>query len=198
MRGAAYLWAAMFRGSSANASPPTNRESSEAQDVSHPEAIVDDSRPVCRWSGVRRPVIVTDGTLGLRAVVGVLPAQRRSRSHEGLHRHLGRAGDGFCTITESSIEQIEVGSTVVYQQAAGATSLDSDVIIHAPLSGNRVGVHGKRVASGHCELAFETFLGHCELSGEKGQLKGLQASVDVTCVGSVCGLEGTYSFSRRD
>ncbi len=34
--------------------------------------------------------------------------------------------------------------------------------------------------------------------GEKGQLKEFQASVDVTCVGSVCGLEGTYSFNRRD
>jgi hypothetical protein len=109
----------------------------------------------------------------------------------------GQAG-GFCTITGSNLELIEVGSTVVYHQAAGPTSLDSDVTIHAPLSGNKVGEHGKRVASGHCVLAFETFLGHCELSGEKGQLKGFQASVDVTCVGSVCGLEGTYSFSRRD
>ncbi len=109
----------------------------------------------------------------------------------------GQAG-GFCTITESSLEQLEVGSTVVYQQAAGPTSLDSDVIIHAPLSGNRVGEHGKRVASGHCQLAFETFLGHCELSGEKGRLKGFQASVDVACAGLVCTLEGTYTFSRRD
>ncbi len=109
----------------------------------------------------------------------------------------GQAG-GFCTITVSNSDLIEVGSTVVYQQPAGATSLDSDVIIYAPLSGNKVGPHGKRVASGHCELAFETFLGHCELSGEKGQLKGFQASVDVSCLGSVCGLEGTYSFSRRD
>jgi hypothetical protein len=109
----------------------------------------------------------------------------------------GQAG-GYCTITESNVEQIKVGSTVVYQQAAGLTSLDSDVIIHAPLSGKKVAAHGKRVASGHCELAFDTFLGHCEFSGEQGQLKGFQASVDVTCVGAVCGLEGTYAFSRRD
>jgi hypothetical protein len=57
---------------------------------------------------------------------------------------------GFCTITESNLEQIKVGSTVVYQQAAGLTSLDSDVIIHAPLSGKKVaaqaaqGVPGER------------------------------------------------------
>ena len=70
---------------------------------------------------------------------------------------------GFCTITESNLDQIQVGSTVVYQQAAGLTSLNSDVIVHAPLSSEKVAVHGKKVAFGDCELAFETGLGHCEL-----------------------------------
>ena len=42
----------------------------------------------------------------------------------------GLAGD-FCTITSSNLEEIEVGSKVVYAQAAGAGSLDTDVVLDA-------------------------------------------------------------------
>src|SRR5688500_15097427 len=45
--------------------------------------------------------------------------------------YFGRAGE-FCTITSSSLKQIPVGSRVVYASPAGATSLDSDVILDPP------------------------------------------------------------------
>jgi hypothetical protein len=36
----------------------------------------------------------------------------------------------FCTITGSNIDAIKSGSTVVYASAAGATSLDGDVVVY--------------------------------------------------------------------
>lgn len=102
----------------------------------------------------------------------------------------GQAGD-FCTITESTLSELQLGSRVVYQQAADFPSLSSDVILYPPRSGNSI-------AFGHCELAFETGLGRCNFSGGTGKFKGFQASVDVTCVGLICTLDGDYSFSRRD
>jgi hypothetical protein len=103
--------------------------------------------------------------------------------------YLGRAGD-FCTITKSNLEQIKLGSRVVYQTAAGATSLNSDVILYPPRS-------GKSIAFGHCALNFVTGLGHCDFWGEKGALKGFHASVTVSCAGNICALDGTYSFSKN-
>ena|SRR5688500_19472108 len=38
----------------------------------------------------------------------------------------------FCTITSSNVEAIEVGSRVVYAQAAGPASLDSDIVLDLP------------------------------------------------------------------
>ena len=37
--------------------------------------------------------------------------------------------DTFCTITASNLKLIKVGSRVVYLQAAGTTSLDSDIVL---------------------------------------------------------------------
>src|SRR2546422_926439 len=60
-----------------------------------------------------------------------------SRSGGALHltkecsTYLGRAGD-FCTIASSNLRAIKVGSRVVYQQAAGPPSLNSDVILYPP------------------------------------------------------------------
>ena len=54
----------------------------------------------------------------------------------------GLAGD-FCTITSSSLEEIEVGSKVVYAEAAEGGSLDTDVVLDAG-SGNTAAGHVKR------------------------------------------------------
>jgi hypothetical protein len=104
--------------------------------------------------------------------------------------YLGRAGD-FCTITRSNVERIELGSRVVYQTAAGATSLNSDVILYPPGS-------GKGIAFGHCALDFASGLGHCTFSGGTGEFEEFHASVTVTCAQGICALDGTYTFSNED
>ena len=67
--------------------------------------------------------------------------------------YTGAAGD-FCTITSSNVPEIEVGSRVVYAQAADFTtlSLDSDVLIDVPGPGNNA-------AFGHCQVNLATGIG---------------------------------------
>jgi len=75
----------------------------------------------------------------------------------------GQAGD-VCTITSSNLKEIEVGSRVVYAQAAnfGTFTLDSDVVLDPP-------GHGNNTASGHCHLNLVTGIGLCTFSGGTGQ-----------------------------
>jgi hypothetical protein len=101
----------------------------------------------------------------------------------------GLAGD-FCTITSSNLEEIEVGSRVVYAEAAGAGSLDTDVVLDAG-PGN--------TAAGHVVLDLGAGTGVVTLSGGTGKFTGLQARADVSA--DSAGLwhwEGTYSFSSSD
>jgi hypothetical protein len=99
----------------------------------------------------------------------------------------GLAGD-FCTITSSNLEEIEVGSKVVYAQAAGAGSVDSDLVLDAG-PGN--------TATGHVVLDLVAGTGVVTFSGGTGKFTGFNARVDVTA--DSAGLwhwEGTYSFSE--
>ncbi len=101
--------------------------------------------------------------------------------------YTGLAGS-FCTITSSSLRQIPVGSKVIYAEAASATSLDTDVILDPPGSGNSV-------AFGHCTLDFSTAEGVCTFSGGTGKFKHFQASVAVSYLsGPNWAWNGTYSF----
>ena len=98
----------------------------------------------------------------------------------------GLAGD-FCTITSSSLEEIEVGSRVVYAQAADAGSLDSDIVLDAGPG---------TTAAGHVKLDLAAASGVLTFSDGTGKLTGFQARVDVSADST--GLwhwEGTYSFS---
>ena len=105
--------------------------------------------------------------------------------------YTGLAGS-FCTITSSNVKAIEVGSRVVYAQAAGATSLDSDVILDTPEPGNNT-------ASGHCKLEFATGLGLCTFSGGTGKFTWFEASAHVSYLGGPnWAWDGTYSFDPRD
>jgi hypothetical protein len=105
--------------------------------------------------------------------------------------YAGRAGE-FCTITSSNLKQIEVGSRVVYAKAAGATSLDSDVVLDPPGPGNNI-------AFGHCALEFATGLGRCTFSGGTGKFTQFHASVVVSYLGGRnWAWDGTYSFRPRD
>ena len=89
-----------------------------------------------------------------------------------VQRHAG----SFCTITSSNLSRILVGSTIVYDQAAGipAGMLDSNVVLDAG-NGNR--------AVGRCTLDFSTGLGLCTFSDGTGRFAGFQARVEVSYLG---------------
>lgn len=98
----------------------------------------------------------------------------------------GLAGD-FCTITSSNVEQIEAGAKVIYAEAAGDGTLDTDVVLDAG-SGN--------TAQGHVVLDLAAKKGTVTFSEGTGNFVGFEAHADVTADSD--GLwhwEGTYSFS---
>jgi len=101
----------------------------------------------------------------------------------------------FCTITSSNVKAIEVGSRVVYASAAGATSLDSDVVLDTPGPGNNT-------AFGHCHLEFATGLGLCTFSGGTGKFTWFDATAHVSYLGKptvyTWAWDGTYSFNPHD
>lgn len=105
----------------------------------------------------------------------------------------GHAGD-VCTITSSNVEAIEVGSKVIYAQAADfiTLSLDSEVVLDLPGPGNNS-------ASGHCHLNLVTNIGVCTFSGGTGKFTHFQASANVSYLGGPnYAWDGTYSFDPRD
>lgn len=97
----------------------------------------------------------------------------------------GRAGD-FCTIVSSNLEDIVVGAKVIYAEAVGETSLDTDVVLDAG-SGN--------IASGHVVLDLASDSGVVTFSSGSGTFTGFQARADVTPdPESRSHWDGTYSF----
>ena len=101
--------------------------------------------------------------------------------------------DSFCTITSSSLPAIKAGSRVVYLQAPGQTSLDSDVVLV---------VGPGNYALGHVTLDLATGLGEVTLSGGAGQFASFQAKVRVTPPGGANGADwawdGKYRFGPHD
>ena len=107
--------------------------------------------------------------------------------------YTGHAGD-VCTITSSNVEAIEVGSKVIYAQAAdfSTLSLDSEAVLDLPGPGNNT-------ASGHCHLNLVTNTGVCTFSGGTGKFMHFQASANVSYLGGPnYAWNGTYSFDPRD
>jgi hypothetical protein len=103
----------------------------------------------------------------------------------------GAAGE-FCTVTLSSLEQVEFGSRIIYAQPAGAASLDSDVVLDTPGP-------GQNKAFGHCRLDFSTLTGRCTFSGGTGKFTSFRAGVDVSYVGgNDWAWRGSYSFNPND
>ena len=106
-----------------------------------------------------------------------------------------RLAGGFCTITSSNVDEIEVGSKVIYTVASGPTTLDSDVTLDLPGPGNNA-------AFGHVVLALAAGQGTVTFSGGTGKFTHLQANVVVTRIGAPAlktwSWDGTYSFSPRD
>ena len=98
----------------------------------------------------------------------------------------GEAGD-VCTITGSNLNAIDPGMKVIYTSAAGATGLNSDLVLDGP---------GNNDAYGHVTLSFVTFSGVVTFSGGTGRFTGFHASVAVTDGDkNPVHWDGTYSFT---
>jgi hypothetical protein len=98
----------------------------------------------------------------------------------------GLAGQ-HCTIKSSNLNTITVDMNVVYTSAAGATGLDSDLVLDGP---------GNNDANGHVVLDFATKTGVVTFSGGSGRFSGFHANVAVTYDASedLWHWDGTYSF----
>jgi hypothetical protein len=130
---------------------------------------------------------------GSVAVSGAASFPRRGDLHltKECQYYSGLAGS-FCTITASNLKEIEVGSKVIYASAAGATLVDSDVVIDPPGPGNNT-------VFGHVHLDRVTKTGVLTLSGGTGKFTLFQARLDISfVVRPVWHLDGTYSFDPRD
>jgi len=149
-----------------------------------------------------RVLVVATSLVVVAASVLAVTASAQSgarANHQGRPFHLtkecppsqyqGQIG-GYCTVTSSNLAPITVGSKIFYAQAAGPTSLDSDIIIYAGF-GN--------TATGHCALDFATGLGQCTISGGTGTLDGIRARADVSHLGGFdWAWDGTYRFHEDD
>ena len=106
-----------------------------------------------------------------------------------------RLAGSFCTITSSNLDEIEVGTKVIYAIASGPTVLDTDVILELPGPGNNA-------AFGHVVLALAAGQGTVTFSGGTGKFTHFHGSVVVTRIGAPAlrtwSWDGTYSFSPRD
>lgn len=112
---------------------------------------------------------------------GVLHVTKECPDYHGL------AGE-HCTILSSNLNSIRGGMNVVYISPAGATSLDSDLVLDGP---------GNNNALGHVTLDFATRSGIVTFSGGTGRFRGFHARVAVT-YSTDDGLwhwDGTYRFT---
>ena len=112
---------------------------------------------------------------------GVLHVTKECSDYHGL------AGE-HCTITSSNLNSIRAGMNVVYTSAAGATSLNSDLVLDGP---------GNNNAFGHVTLDRATRSGIVTFSGGTGRFRGFHARVAVT-YSTDDGLwhwDGTYRFT---
>ena len=102
----------------------------------------------------------------------------------------GQAGS-FCTIIGSNLRQIPPGSKVFYLEPAGATGLDSDLVLYAG-PGN--------VANGHVTLSFASLSGSVIFTGGTGQFRDFRARVLVTFdeKENLWHWDGKYRFDPHD
>jgi len=109
-------------------------------------------------------------------------------AHKNCDQYSGLAG-GFCTLTESTLKQIPVGTKVIYASAATATALISDVTLVPPGPGNNV-------VFGHVDLDRVTRTGNVSFWGGTGKFQHFTANAVITFLSPRnWSLDGTYSFS---
>ncbi len=147
-----------------------------------------------RFAGLIAVLVLATGITAASALAVASQAGKSPRSG-ALHitkecsQNNGQAGD-FCTITSSNVKAITVGSRIFYLQAAGSTSLDSDIVVVVG-TGN--------YALGHVTLDFATGTGEVRISGGKGQFTSFHAKAAVSALGGPnFAWDGKYRFGRDD
>ena len=104
------------------------------------------------------------------------------------------AGGDFCTVTSSNVDEIGVGSRVIYTQPLDFNTfvLDSDVVIDVPGPGNNA-------AFGHCLFSLATGIGQCTFSGGTGKFTHFHGTANGSAVGERdFAWDGAYSFDPRE
>ncbi len=139
--------------------------------------------------GLLMAIVVTGAATAASSAETGASVQRRGALHvtKECSEYTGLA-DSYCTITSSNIKAIKVGSRVVYLQAAGATSLDSDIVLVAG-PGN--------YALGHVTLDFVTGTGEVRIWGGRGHFTCFHARVAVSALGGPdWAWDGRYRFDH--
>jgi hypothetical protein len=117
------------------------------------------------------------------------PAGRALHLTKECSQYTGLA-DSFCTITSSDVAAITVGSRVVYLQAAGTASLDSDIVLVVG-QGN--------YALGHVTLDFATGTGQVTVRGGTRQFTSFHARAAVSALGGPnWAWDGTYRLGGHE
>jgi hypothetical protein len=138
--------------------------------------------------GLLLAIILTGAVAGASsAATESAPRSRALHLTKECSQYTGLA-DSFCTITSSNVGAITVGSRVVYFQAAGATSLDSDIVLL---------VGPGDYALGHVTLDFATGTGKVTIWGGTGRFASFHAKVAVSALGGPdWAWDGRYRFGR--
>jgi hypothetical protein len=126
------------------------------------------------------------------AAASALPASATAPRAGALHitkecsQYTGQPGS-FCTITSSNLESIPPGSKVVYTDAPGPTTLDTDIVLYT---------RGANSAFGHVVLDLATGTGTVTFSGGTGQFKKFEASAAVSYLGGPnYAWDGWYAYN---
>ena len=157
-------------------------ESSETSDRDRRKEHTDAQNPDTCSRGSTALLVVAASVLAVTA-----SAQSGAANHRARPFHLtktcppsqyqGQIG-GYCTVTSSNVAAIAVGTKIFYAQAAGPTSLDSDVILY---------VGPGNTATGHCALILRPASGGARCRAEPG---GSTASMLVSTSRTSAGTTG--------
>jgi hypothetical protein len=147
-------------------------------------------RNMTKLFGLLLAIVVTGAVAAASSAANTASPPRSGALHvtKECSQYTGQAFS-FCTITSSNIEEITVGSKVVYLQAPGSTSLDSDIVLV---------VGPGNYALGHVTLDFATGTGEVRLAGGAGRFDSFRAKVAVAALGGPdWAWDGKYRFGRR-
>lgn len=140
-------------------------------------------------SALTKPEVASSESSAAASMTAAAPRTGAVHMTKNCASYSGTAG-GYCTITSSSLGEIEVGSKVVYASALVDGKLDSDLILELPGPGHNV-------AFGHVVLDLAQQRGQVTFAGGTGKFTHFQASFDVTPLTADLvnwNWDGPYSF----